>query len=336
MSWTANAALCGAVALGLLGGCRKQESGSGYEIGELGSGRCLQINAAGQVLGVDENNVPFVTTTDGERTSLGIRGEASTVGLTINEAGTVFGYEDDLDRGRIPVQHDGTSWSEVPGVGELASITHAAPGDRLVGFRYLETGPRSVLLEGGEEQSLPLPDRIHTAFGASQTRVVGMFETEAGETHGYVVEEEKLVDLGTLGGPNSNALAVNEAGDVVGVAETSDGSVHAVVRYAGESKWTDLGLPEGALSTNARGVDKSSRVGGNILRSDGGETPVVFERGKDPLEVMPVDEQERPFSSAHIAAVAADGRLVGWGLPQSQNAEDSPLRCMVWTPKGGK
>src|SRR5205823_2514039 len=73
-----------------------------------------------------------------------------------------------------------------------------------------------------------------------------------------------IVDLGTFGGPISSALAVNDAGEVIGGADTAAGERHAFV-------WTDgSGLvdlndvtpdkPPGTVLMHATGVHESGAI----------------------------------------------------------------------------
>jgi probable HAF family extracellular repeat protein len=51
----------------------------------------------------------------------------------------------------------------------------------------------------------------------------------AGSVHGFVWQRGKIADLGTLGGAESDAAAINERDQIVGVANTRNGTRHAVL-----------------------------------------------------------------------------------------------------------
>jgi probable HAF family extracellular repeat protein len=66
-------------------------------------------------------------------------------------------------------------------------------------------------------------------------------------------------DLGTFGGPTSEAHAINNAGQVVGYANLADGSPHAFLWSEGSMR--DLGTLGGANSW-ARGINDAGQVVG--------------------------------------------------------------------------
>src|SRR5215203_1071244 len=60
-------------------------------------------------------------------------------------------------------------------------------------------------------------------------------------------EGDRLIELGTLGGPTSYAFAINDAGQVVGAAATAEDECHAFLWEAGQMTiLDDLGGPESA------------------------------------------------------------------------------------------
>lgn len=76
-----------------------------------------------------------------------------------------------------------------------------------------------------------------------------------------------ITDLGTLGGPTSTALGINDQGQIVGSADTEEGYRHAYLWQEGHM--TDLGTLGMIHQTEAWGINNVGQVVG-IASNDGG------------------------------------------------------------------
>jgi probable HAF family extracellular repeat protein len=86
-----------------------------------------------------------------------------------------------------------------------------------------------------------------------------------------------MLDLGTLGGANSNARAINELGDVVGTSETATGEEHAFF-WSAATGMIDLGTLGGTRS-QASDINDLGQVVGRADLANGVERPFLWTAG---------------------------------------------------------
>jgi len=303
-----------------------------WTLADVGGGTCVAVNRRGQVLGRDSSGASFILSADGTRTDLGPLADGTTAtGVAMNDGGEVVGFGEG-PQGRTAIHYAGGAWHAV---GDLAdarwSSAYAISADgQIVGARGLDMPGqmRAFLVAGDTHVDLPLGaslDSIANAAGGAG-RIAGVLETETGATHAFVADGDALRDLGTLGGGASNALGMNGRGDVVGVAQTAEHARHAFVALQGASM-VDLGVPAGAVATEARGIDDQGRIAGTLFGADGLGRPAILVAGGDPVLLVP---EPSPYVAAFVTAMAGDGRIVGWGVPSEP--DQNPIHCLVWTP----
>jgi probable HAF family extracellular repeat protein len=96
-------------------------------------------------------------------------------------------------------------------------------------------------------------------------------------------QEDGIVDLGTLGGADSFASAVNDGGQTVGQSVTASGEVHAFL-WTQSDGMVDLGTL-GGIDSFASAVNSSSQVVGNSVTSSGETHATMWQ----PVSSGPVD-----------------------------------------------
>jgi uncharacterized membrane protein len=240
------------------------------------------------------------------------------------------------------VRWSGGAWSAIVGAGDVGQALGVSPEGEIVGAAgtgaSVATGGRFEpmrmrgFLFSNALQALPLPDGRNSAVYARLAgRSVGIVENDQRETHGFVIRDGVLTDVGTLGGATSAVYALNRAGDVVGASETSSGPGRAQAFYLPASgAMTPISI-DGATGSDARGIDDKGRVAVNWIDAKGTEHAAIVVPGKNPIDLTPTDDAKRPWVSAHVAAMTPDGRAIGWGVPALSRDAVAPIHCVLWT-----
>jgi probable HAF family extracellular repeat protein len=123
----------------------------------------------------------------------------------------------------------------------------------------------------------------------------------------------KVQDLGTLGGPWSQAAGINDAGKVVGGSPASDeGGVHAFLYSGGQM--SDLGTLGGDQS-RAFGINDADKVVGSSDVGDGTIHAFLYSDGvmRDLNSLIPAHSG---FELTSAAAINDNGNIVGYGYNQ--------------------
>jgi probable HAF family extracellular repeat protein len=123
--------------------------------------------------------------------------------------------------------------------------------------------------------------------------------------HAFLWDKGHMIDLGTLGGNNSEPLAINELGWVVGRSDDSAASPHqhAVLWFNGTSKM-DLGVVAPCLNSAATSVNSGGEVvgGQNHCTDDPGdpgfESAFMWRPGK---AIVDINSLVVPASDMHVA-----------------------------------
>jgi probable HAF family extracellular repeat protein len=164
--------------------------------------------------------------------------------------------------------------------GQVVGWSGIIPGDS---SRAFITGPNGV----GMTDIGTLGGFWSIAFGINNSGQVagvsdtGLTQTEPGSpVHAFITGPNGMgmTDLGTLGGSDSSAQGINDAGQVAGNSFTATGEPHAFITSPDGVGMTDLGTLGGSNS-HARGINDAGQVVGDSFTATG--EPHAFITGPD-------------------------------------------------------
>ncbi len=309
-------------------------NGSMADLGTLGGfqSNAKAINSLGQVVGwsfTSTGTVHAFLWTRGTMTDLGALGLGYSAAYGVNDRGQVVGGSTvsmvGTDLTHAVLWQDGA----IVDLGTLGGDISVALGinnqGQIVGWSSTVSGSIHAFLWSngtmGDLGTLPSIgwSKAFAVNGAGQ--VVGVSGDHAVvwtplSAGGYAIR-----DLGTLGGPVSGAIAINDLGEVVGWSLARDSKaitgpviVHAFL-WAGGSM-ADLGTLPGAMHSAAYGINDEGQVSGasgDHLMWETGLGPVAY--GEAALWTPPAPIQGVEVLKARVDALVISGILnQGQGL----------------------
>jgi probable HAF family extracellular repeat protein len=266
------------------------------------SDNVLALNDAGQVLGYALNpvgpGVPFVysngqsspaqsqsataidntghSVNTGSFSSSGVYYVSQQIDGMIQKNGTTDGFD----------VHGGTL-TPLPTAGPGSASFAAAVNNSGLAVGYINSGGSSqpVVFSGNQIVPLTVPQGFSTYSGlqinnsgqiagiATGHNAQGSFISQA-----FLSSGGKLVDLGTLGGPQNSLYGLNDAGQVVGNAYTATGSLHAFLYQNGQMLDLNnlIGSDNSLTLTEARGINNQGQIAVDGVDSQGVEHALLL------------------------------------------------------------
>lgn len=158
--------------------------------------------------------------------------------------------------------------------------------------------------------------RVHSLVMAFCLLLLAALQTRATDAT-YAIH-----DLGTLGGANSRAYAINQRGWVVGEAETKEGNLRAFL-WTPEEGMRDLGTRGGNIS-RAYAINDRGQVAGEAEDDEERLRPFRWS-GEHGMEELPLPDG---FREGFVFGLNNFGALVGGG------ESEEGTRALVWTVDG--
>lgn len=297
------------------------------------------INNDGQVAGAsstpDGSGWHAVVWNGTALTDLGAGGAGNSVALDINEAGQVVGRQDTAfgwsairwfqgGATYLQTQAGGTSYaSGINNAGLIVGESEPTMNSLAHASVWNDGELTTMSTVGGT--GLGVAMRINDAG-----EIVGMSANAKGEERPTLWKNGTPVDLGTLGGPNGTAGAINSRGQIVGVSDAVYGSRFAIRATLWDGgKVIELATLGGPFSA-ANAINNSGQIVG--WSADAGEHyyPVVWRSASAaPVAIGSLVDVPAGLLIKNLTAINDRGQIAGSALLQS-----GTTRAIVLTPTG--
>jgi probable HAF family extracellular repeat protein len=165
----------------------------------------------------------------------------------------------------------------------------------------------------------------HSLAPGAHVSALNLYGDVVGDQNGHAVRWDRhgvRTDLGTLGGFNSGATAINDAGQIAGSADLGGVATHAFRWDPAAHKMTDLGTL-GGTNSHAYGINKSGQVVGISETTSGGEHGFVW----NPSTKLMTDLGTLGGPRSQANAINDAGQIVG-----DATTKDGLSHAFLWNP----
>jgi probable HAF family extracellular repeat protein len=196
--------------------------------------------------------------------------DTATVVGAVDEHGEIVGSTVPDQLGERSFLWDGKRLRSLPPRSARSEALDVNASGRVIGWTYRESNFRAVTWERGQMRLLPLPPGRKGAFTSAineEGEIVGYgWANREVDKHAVLWRIGTVIDLGTLGGMQSEAEAINNRRQIVGTSETASDSEapvwHAFLWHDGRMVDLGSGYP---VAINDRGqiIGNSGPYGGH-------------------------------------------------------------------------
>jgi uncharacterized repeat protein (TIGR01451 family) len=182
-----------------------------------------------------------------------------------------------------------------------ASNRRATPNGRRQAYTITDLGPASAAA-GGPASNVS---------GQS----VGFMPVEGG-IHAVMYGPTSLTDLGTLGGSNSYAFAINSAGQIAGQSDTTNGETHAFFYSYTDGGMVDLGTLGGRASSGWGLNDAGDVVGWSTVK--GGYSHAFLYRDHTIVDLNSLVPADSGWDLEGAFGFGEAGSIIGYGISNGE------------------
>jgi probable HAF family extracellular repeat protein len=260
----------------------------GHLPGDAG-GTAYSINASGNIAGVSEGTAdrPFLYSNGVMHDLSGFMpsGTVSTEAFNINNSGLIVGYAYNGVNPRAFSLTSGGVYTDLGTLGGSASVANQSNSSGVtVGWSTLpgDTVDDGVIWNNGQKTDLPGFGGFTTAKGINDSGVVAGYSfLPSGFAHSFVYSNGHMTDIGTMGGANGQAAAINNLGQIAGDSDVTGNVAHHGFIYL-NGHYTDLGSINGGLNYFVNSINNLGDVvgeGDNPLSGANFESGFLYHNG---------------------------------------------------------
>src|SRR5450830_991366 len=190
--------------------------------------------------------------------------------------------------------------------GESIAYDMNATGQIAAVIKEKNGTPHAVFYDKGQLVKLELPGETESEAKHINDRgeVIGYSKIGSVATAFIRDRFRHQQELGTLGGPNSYGIAINNEGAATGFADTADGDWHAFL-YKPGATLKDLGTLGGKISY-ASGINSLGQVVGTAMTEDGSRHAFIYD-GKNMLDLG----KKIGVGNSFATGINNDGQVAG-------------------------